>query len=193
MIIGCVPVTKLGLQGEAVPHQGAGQPGADGRGQRVEQQFRPGGEHHDDADQHELGNQQDGRCLAQFGVFQLALAEEHGLQQPEHVEEGHGAGEERQCGQPVPALVHDGVEQQPLAAETGQRRHAGHGDDGDHGGDEGERHVLDQSAHLVHVALIGAQYHAGDGEKQDALEEEMVHRQVQRGHPAEVAHQRDSR
>ena len=42
-----------------------------------------------------------------------------------------------------------------------------------------------------HKPRAGAQDDAGDGEEQDALDHQMVGDEVECGHPAEMAHQRD--
>ena len=147
--------------------------------------------HQDCRDEHELRQQKLRRRFANRFVPCLPRAQEDGIGQAEHVEKADEGRDHAKRDQPIPSLVHHGAEQQPLATEAGERRQARHRDEGyDHGG-EGERHAPGKAAVLVHEPRAGAQDDAGDSEEQDALHHQMVGDEVERCHPAEMAHQRD--
>ena len=75
-------------------------------------------------DQHELRQEQLQRRLPTLRMRRLGDAEEDGMAKAEHVEKADEGREDAECGEPVPALVDHGAEQQPFAAEAGQRRQA---------------------------------------------------------------------
>jgi hypothetical protein len=149
-------------------------------------------DHHQDGDEDHLRQDDpEGRFL-DWPVLVLQLAEEDGVDQPEQIQEGDGTGEEEDDhGQPRLG-VEDGVVEDPAAAEAGQGRHAGDGDDADQDGDEGQRHQRDQAAHRYISAGAGALGDAAHREEQHRLVDVVVDDEHQGHQPAQVVHQRQA-
>ena len=139
-----------------------------------------------------LRQHQPERCFADLAVFVLELTQENRVDQSEQVKEGYRPGDEDQNHRQAIFRGHDGVVENPATAETGQRRHTGHGDDADQYRDERQRHEGDQAAHLVHGTRTGAFRHAADGQEQHRFVDVVVHHEHQRHQPAEVVHQSEA-
>ena len=77
--------------------------------------------------------------------------------------------------------LQDRLEGQPLRDEAVQRRQRRDRDAAHEEGEGGERHVVDQAAQMLHVALAGRRQHGAGAEEQQALEQRVVEDVEQRG------------
>jgi hypothetical protein len=92
---------------------------------------------------------------------------------------------------PNQAFFQHGTQQQPLAAESGERRQTRHGGHRDRGCGEGEGHRPTQAAEVGQNTPAGAKDKRCGDEEQDAFHHQVIGDEVKRGDPAKVAHQRD--